>query len=135
MSWHETRVAAWSELVECFDPLLTGKSWDMKSLFRGQSDEEWQLDDSLFRLVEPAVTSWDQLISLEQIALREFRGQAHLLSESSDVPNAHSLLDWWALMQHFGSPTRLLDWTGSPYVAAYFAGGRRAGTRRCGLGV
>jgi hypothetical protein len=37
------------------------------------------------------------------------------------VPEHGNLLEWLALMRHHGSPSRLLDFSKSPYVAAFFA--------------
>jgi hypothetical protein len=52
-------------------------------------------------------------------AVREFRRRAH--QYVTDLPHPDDDLEWLALMQHHGAPTRLLDWTRSPHVAAFFA--------------
>src|SRR5690606_29165357 len=56
---------------------------------------------------------------IEEYTLREFQRRAH--HYSSDLPEKDNVLEWLALMRHHGSPTRLLDFTKSPYVAAFFA--------------
>jgi hypothetical protein len=54
------------------------------------------------------------------LLLREFQRRAHTYLKTNDVPQG-DVVEWLALMQHFGAPTRLLDVTASPYVASYFA--------------
>jgi hypothetical protein len=87
-------------------------------VFRGQRDSKWGLVTTLERSVQRLRTGRD-LPRLEGGLLRRFKRQAHhYLPES---PPDDSWLEWLALMQHYGAPTRLLDWTYSFFVGLHFA--------------
>jgi hypothetical protein len=76
--------------------------------FRGQADANWELLPGFIR--SAADTS-------ETTLLNRFRQSAAMLADHRPV----SSFDWTFLMQHYGVPTRLLDWSESPLVSMYFA--------------
>jgi hypothetical protein len=84
------------------------------SIYRGMPRKDWRLFTSLDRLggLSPAHTK----THLEEHILRNFLRHARpFLKESGNL---------WELMvtaEHHGVPTRLLDWTHSPLIAAHFA--------------
>ncbi len=78
-------------------------------VFRGLSDKKYRLETSLMRLQ-------GQYWQLEKHLLRNFRKYARL-----DADEQGSFWHLLAMAQHHGLPTRLLDWTYSPYVALHFA--------------
>ncbi len=94
--------------------------------FRGQRQSEWPLWTALDRGVR--VTYSDQNhaghypIDREEVTrqfLLRFQRRAHMYL--ADVPLGRDIASWLGLMQHYGAPTRLLDWTESPEIALYFA--------------
>ena len=77
--------------------------------FRGQADLEWGLAPSLSRSHKG--------IDAEIALIKRFRQNALPLARIK--PNTE--WEWLFLMQHYGLPTRLLDWTESPLVGLFFA--------------
>jgi hypothetical protein len=116
MSYSVIEINKWSKFVDYVsDPGLPYRKW----AFRGQADSQWPLSSSLYRYLSvhlPISGDWERR---EEHSLRAFMRRAQLLLER--VPAEDQIFEWWGLMQHHGAPTRLLDFTFSPYVAAFFA--------------
>jgi hypothetical protein len=107
------RVAGWQELTE----RLYEESWQpalrrfrSHFAFRGMASDRYPLRTSLERL-------GDKFADLEGHLLRNFRKYA--IRSHQSQPS--SIWNWLALGQHHGLPTRLFDWTYSPFVALHFA--------------
>ncbi len=89
---------------------------------RGHSNSTWDLKPSLLRLFNELELRGPAAIEVEQDSLDNFKRRARLWLRSELLPPENATaLAWWPLMQHFSTPTRLLDWTRSPWVALYFA--------------
>ena len=108
----EIRASSWAELTE----VLYADSWHEQLgrfrsdfAFRGVEAPGPELLTGLMRL-------GGNYAELEGHLLRNFRKYAYRDAVPYDSP-----WNWLALGQHHGLPTRLLDWTFSPYVALHFA--------------
>ncbi|BFU89937.1 MAG: hypothetical protein NTAFB01_11240 [Nitrospira sp.] len=120
MTWHRDQLHSWNDFVELIERLSLNAQGDAGWYFRGQSSETWTLKPSLLRQLDEITV--DRALGIEFGATRRFMSQYHLHSPSDGVDKSQwGGVGWWMVMQHYSCPTRMLDWTLSPYVALYFA--------------
>jgi hypothetical protein len=89
-------------------------------VFRGHASKNWEhLVTSLHRDLSAQATAAAQA-RLEADGITAFRRHGRSLLPYSELVYFDRILFGITLMQHYGAPSRLLDWSLSPWVAAYF---------------
>jgi hypothetical protein len=114
-----TRLESWKSFAE----LLESDFFDrhgVQFIYRGHRRHDWSLLPTLGRVTENGIVS-DELANQQMNKFRlAVRGR---LPDNSLLDGATADADdeLWAVGQHYGLMTPLLDWTHSPFVALFFA--------------
>ena len=91
------------------------KNMDEMHWFRGLGSDNYKLNPSLYR--HPKITDETELHNLEKKLITRFKERS--------IPylpkQTESIWEIMFIMQHYGLPTRLLDWSENPLIALFFA--------------
>ena len=113
--WNST---TFKDETEALDMLtkLRGDRW----LCRGQPEPYGCLRPSIDRGPRENLSRPEKL-KLERQSIDLFRSTARVFADDGEIGALHDDIVALMVMRHHGVPTRLLDWSQSPFVAAFFA--------------
>lgn len=110
-TWEELNLALWKNSLDGYG------NYRPRIAYRGLSQNYGNLKTSIQRIGGPTkMHSKSELDWRERRIIETFSTYAF-----NELPTGFSDWDVVLLGQHYGLPTRLLDWTSSPYVALFFA--------------
>jgi FRG domain len=116
------RLSSWSTFFDFLEAevFYALSSHNHKYIWRGQRRSDWPLSSSLDRLFDKLRSTGALDVeshSAEHLESFKYATRGRRGNNPADLDEN----EWWALGQHFGLATPLLDWTRSPFAAAYFA--------------
>lgn len=147
MTVTERRVKDWADYEAAIEEIRRHQyEWPLGSnqfvtaprdgfLFRGQPDARWKLETTLDRYLPDAITVREYY----RYAFRVKHRLETYTARKWDIPNPpeyekwlatqdaglffedHRIYEYFAFLRHHGFPSPFLDWTASPYIAAFFA--------------
>jgi hypothetical protein len=127
-TWEDFEVEITSLLDSVSKKRAETKMYISRPLFRGHVNASWKLDTTLERYTSRQYSMRDyyHLMRVVRPAVTSFTERDGNLSEEyridderfTDPPLGYEFMIY---LRHHGFPSPLLDWTRSPYVAAYFA--------------
>lgn len=121
--YKEVQVESWEKLKRHSEGRGLGipgpKEWN-RWIFKGHESTQWELSTMLERTLcdrfdHSLLNAWKWERRLSREFMRKARGFLHYPPRDTDF------MEWLALMQHYGAPTRLHDWTFSFWTAVLFA--------------
>lgn len=121
-------LSSWSSFFPFLETVVFHTSITTKRtyIWRGQRRSDWSISSSLDRLLQKLNYIAAGPKALERLSMEHLkyfayaaRGRRGLNPRKLDLEKDAD--EWWALGQHFGLATPLVDWTRSPFAAAYFA--------------
>lgn len=112
---HTIQIRKWTDFADLVRPGGDFAGW----AYRGHANETWPLWSTLSRRLRDYGVKKQMWPQQEARVIRIFKRKAHLYLDH--VPGDDEDFHWLSIMQHFGAPTRLLDFSWSAHVAAYFA--------------
>jgi hypothetical protein len=131
----EKEISSWNDLEEeLFDLHNKYKEKEFEFLYRGYTDSTWKLRTSLERKIDRKISlsEYYRFISVTKAKIETVTDKTwniktineydnYLQEARSDLITGFPACDYFAYLRHHGFPSPLLDWSRSPYVAAYFA--------------